>query len=212
VNRVKRSLLEELLRSVQEPDARKALKKKFKVGHAGTLDPLASGLLILCTGPMTKRIDTIQAQEKEYTGTVTLGAVTPTYDLESSPENFKSTEEITTRDILAAAEEFTGKILQYPPAHSAVLIDGKRAYELARKGLEVAVKPREVEIKSLEISNINLPTFDFKVICSKGTYIRSLAHDIGQKLGCGGYLSALRRTRIGNYRVEDAASPTAIHL
>lgn len=210
VNRVKRTILQELLQGVADPAQRKILKKKLKVGHAGTLDPLATGLLILCTGPMTKRIESIQAQEKEYTGTITLGAVTPTYDLESAPEQLRSLEGITPEHILEAAKGFVGKIHQTPPAHSAVLIDGKRAYELARKGLEVAVKPREIEIKSFEINTIELPKVEFKVVCSKGTYIRSLAHDLGQKLGCGGYLSSLRRTRIGNYLVEDAEQPLSV--
>lgn len=212
VNRVKRSLLQSLLKGVEDPAERKSLKKKLKVGHAGTLDPLATGLLILCTGPMTKRIESIQAQEKEYTGTIVLGAVTPTYDLESEPESFRSLEGITREVIETFAQGFVGKILQTPPAHSAVLIDGRRAYELARKGLEVAVKPREIEIRTFEITRVELPNVDFKVVCSKGTYIRSLANDLGQKLGCGGYLSSLRRTRIGNYRVEEATDPGAVAL
>ncbi len=209
VHRIKRVLLQDVLKNIEDPVQRKTLKRKLKVGHAGTLDPLATGLLIMCTGPMTKKIMDIQSQEKEYTGTITLGAVTPTYDLESAPEQFKAIDSISEEQLLAAAKKFVGVIQQIPPAHSAVKVGGQRAYELARKGQDVAVKSREVEIKSLIFSSIRFPEIDFVVTCSKGTYIRSLAHDLGQELGCGGYLSALRRTRIGNFRVEDAVGPIA---
>lgn len=175
-----------------------------KVGHAGTLDPLASGLLIVCTGKFTKRINEYMAQEKEYTGTFTLGAVTPTYDLESEPENFKPLEGIDESVIRKATAAFTGEIFQVPPAHSAIKVDGKRVYELARQGKEVKLEPRKITIKSFEITAINLPLVYFRVVCSTGTYIRSLAHDFGAALGSGAYLSSLCRTRIGNFRVTEA--------
>ncbi|WP_299990680.1 tRNA pseudouridine(55) synthase TruB [uncultured Pontibacter sp.] len=175
-----------------------------KIGHAGTLDPLASGLLILCTGKFTKRIDEIQAQEKEYTGTITLGQTTPSYDLETPVSESKDISHLTPEDIQAAANSFVGTIEQIPPIYSAVMIDGKRAYDLARKGKEAEMKPRTVTIKAFDITNIEGAIISFKVICSKGTYIRSLAHDLGQKLGVGAHLSALVRTRIGEYKLEDA--------
>lgn len=177
-----------------------------KVGHAGTLDPLATGLLIICTGKLTKKINEYMAREKEYTGTITLGATTPTYDLESEPGDFKSLEGLTKDMILAATGKFTGDILQVPPAHSAIKVDGKRVYELARQGKEVKLEPRPVKISVFEITRLELPEVDFRVVCSTGTYIRSLANDFGAALGCGGYLSSLRRTRIGEFRVEDAMS------
>jgi tRNA pseudouridine55 synthase len=175
-----------------------------KVGHAGTLDPLATGLLIICTGKFTKRINTYMAQEKEYTGSFTLGAVTPTYDLESEPIEIKPYAQLKPEEIHAATSAFTGPILQIPPAHSAIKVDGKRVYELARAGKEVKLEPRPVTIYKFEITAIELPRVDFKVVCSTGTYIRSLAQDFGQALGCGAYLSALRRTRIGEFSVDDA--------
>ncbi|HMP93456.1 MAG TPA: tRNA pseudouridine(55) synthase TruB [Phnomibacter sp.] len=178
-----------------------------KIGHAGTLDPLATGLLIICTGKFTKRIQEYMGMEKEYTGTITLGATTPTYDLESEPEQFKPWEHITPADLEKAAAHFTGPIEQIPPAHSAIKQGGKRVYELARAGKEVVLKPRPVTISQFEITNINLPAVDFRVVCSTGTYIRSLAHDVGQWLGCGGYLSALCRTRIGPFLLDDALTP-----
>ncbi len=177
-----------------------------KVGHAGTLDPLATGLLILCTGRFTKKINEYMAQEKEYTGDLTLGAVTPTYDLESKPENFKDTGFITRDKILDAAKQFVGEIMQVPPAHSAIKIDGKRVYELARQGKEVKIEPRKISIKEFEIINIKMPVISFRVVCSTGTYIRSLANDFGAALGCGAYLSSLCRTRIGDSKLEDAGS------
>jgi tRNA pseudouridine55 synthase len=177
-----------------------------KIGHAGTLDPLASGLLILCTGKFTKRIDEIQAQEKEYTGTITLGQTTPSYDLETPVSESKDISHLTPEDIQAAANTFVGTIEQIPPIYSAVMIDGKRAYDLARKGKEAEMKPRTVTIKAFDITNIEGAVVSFKVICSKGTYIRSLAHDLGQKLDVGAHLSALVRTRIGEYKLEDALS------
>jgi tRNA pseudouridine55 synthase len=152
---------------------------KLKVGHAGTLDPLATGLLIICTGKMTKQIDTFQAEEKEYTGTMILGATTPTYDLESEPENHFETSHLTEEQIKAACTQFTGDIQQYPPAHSAIKIDGERLYEKARRGEEVELRLRNVSITEFEITRIELPEVDFRVVCSKGTYIRSLVNDFG---------------------------------
>jgi len=181
-----------------------------KVGHAGTLDPLATGLLIVCTGKFTKKINEYMAKEKEYTGSFTLGATTPTYDLESEPGNFKPLDDIDAEKINAATAGFTGEIMQVPPAHSAIKIDGKRVYELARKGIEVKIDPRKVTIHVFEITSIELPVVQFRVVCSTGTYIRSLANDFGAALGCGGYLSSLCRTRIGEFRVENAITPAEL--
>jgi len=177
-----------------------------KVGHAGTLDPLATGLLIVCTGRFTKKINEYMAQEKEYTGAITLGATTPTYDLESKPGNFKDISSITNDDILNATRQFIGEIMQVPPAHSAIKIDGKRVYELARQGKEVKIEPRRIVIKEFDITQIEMPVVFFRVVCSTGTYIRSLANDFGAALGCGGYLSNLCRTRIGDSKLQDAKS------
>src|SRR5688572_8824463 len=175
-----------------------------KVGHAGTLDPLATGLLIICTGKFTKKINEYMAQEKEYTGTFTLGATTSTYDLESDPENFKDIDLITEEKILGTTEQFIGEKMQVPPAHSAIKIDGKRVYELARQGKVVKIEPRKIIIKEFEIINVEMPVVSFRVVCGTGTYIRSLAQDFGAALGCGAYLSSLCRTRIGNSKLEDA--------
>jgi tRNA pseudouridine55 synthase len=177
---------------------------KLKVGHAGTLDPLATGLLIICTGKMTKQIDTFQAEEKEYTGTMVLGATTPTYDLESEPEVKFETIDLTDEQIRAACAQFTGDIQQYPPAHSAIKIDGERLYEKARRGEDVELRLRNVTITEFEITRIELPEVDFRVVCSKGTYIRSLVNDFGAALNYGAYMSRLRRTRSGNYNLVDA--------
>lgn len=177
-----------------------------KVGHAGTLDPLATGLLIVCTGKFTKRINEFMAREKEYTGSFTLGATTTTYDLESVPQNLKSIENITEEQIIKTTELFTGDILQVPPAHSAIKVDGKRVYELARQGKEVKLEPRKVAIKEFEITRIALPEVYFRVVCTTGTYIRSLANDFGEALGCGAHLSSLCRTRIGEFLNSDAMS------
>ncbi|HVT84911.1 MAG TPA: tRNA pseudouridine(55) synthase TruB [Chitinophagaceae bacterium] len=176
------------------------------MGHAGTLDPLATGLLIICTGKFTKKINEYMAQEKEYSGTFTLGATTPTYDLESEPEHFRSTENISEEEIIATTRKFIGEILQTPPAHSAIKVDGKRVYELARKGEEVKLEPRKIFIKEFIIEKIEMPVIYFRVVCSTGTYIRSLANDFGAALGCGAYLSSLCRTRIGAFKLEDAMS------
>ncbi len=177
---------------------------KLKVGHAGTLDPLATGLLIICTGKMTRQIDTFQAEEKEYTGTFTLGATTPTYDLESEPEQKFPTDKITEQQIMEACKQFIGEIQQFPPAHSAIKVDGERLYEKARRGEEVELKARTLTISEFEITRIELPEVDFRVVCSKGTYIRSLANDFGIALNNGAYLSRLRRTRSGNFNIDES--------
>ena len=175
-----------------------------KIGHAGTLDPLATGLLIVCTGKFTKKINEFMSQEKEYTGTITLGAVTPTYDLESLPEQHKDFSFVTTALLQKATLPFIGDIEQIPPAYSAIKKDGVALYELARRGVEVKTEPRKININKFEITNIALPVIEFKVICSTGTYIRSLANDFGAALGCGAYLSSLRRTRIGEFTADKA--------
>lgn len=180
--------------------------KKIKVGHAGTLDPLASGLLILCAGKFTKKIDTYQAQEKEYTGTITLGATTPSYDLETEIDQTFDISGITSEKIKKTTLQFVGEIQQRPPIFSALKKEGKRLYEFARAGEEVEIPKRTIHISAFEITNIDLPNVDFRVACSKGTYIRSLAYDFGKALNNGGHLSALRRTKIGDYSVEDAIS------
>ncbi len=182
----------------------RSLIKIKKVGHAGTLDPLATGLLIVCTGKFTKRINEYMAQEKEYTGSITLGATTPTFDLESQPENIKDVSAITEAQIKEVVKSFTGEILQVPPMHSAIKKDGKRIYELARKGETIELEPRKLFIKEYEITAVEMPVVYFRIVCSTGTYIRSLANDLGATLGCGGYLSKLCRTAIGNLRLENA--------
>ncbi len=184
----------------------KGISRANKVGHAGTLDPLATGLLILCTGKMTKKIDEYQAREKEYTGTFTLGVTTPCYDREQPEDGTFPVDHITSDAIYAAAKIFTGPIQQTPPPHSAIKVGGKKAYELARKGKEVVLKQREVTISVFEITNIKMPVVSFRVVCSKGTYIRSLAHDFGKHLQSGACLESLCRTRIGSFRLEDALS------
>jgi len=178
-----------------------------KVGHAGTLDPLATGLLIICTGRFTKKINEYMGMEKEYTGSFTLGATTPTYDLESEPVDCKPTDQLSATDITEMTKRFTGEILQTPPMHSAIKKDGKPVYLLARKGKEIILEPRKVTIATFEITRIELPVVTFKVVCSTGTYIRSLANDFGQALNTGAYLSSLRRTRIGNFLASEAATP-----
>ena len=179
------------------------LIKIKKIGHAGTLDPLATGLLILCTGKYTKKINEYMAQEKEYTGTIVLGATTPTYDLESIPENFKDCSNITAEQVAEAAITFTGEIMQVPPVYSAIKKDGKRAYEFARKGQDIELAPRRITVSEFS-TTLQYPEVHFKIVCSTGTYIRSLANDLGKKLECGGYLSELCRTRIGTFTLEDA--------
>jgi tRNA pseudouridine55 synthase len=177
---------------------------KLKVGHAGTLDPLATGLLIICTGKMTKQIDSFQAEEKEYTGTMILGATTPSYDMETEVDEKFDTSNLYDEQIRNACKQFMGDIQQYPPAHSAVKIDGERLYEKARRGEEVELRLRNVTISEFEITRIELPEVDFRVVCSKGTYIRSLVNDFGKALNNGAYLSNLVRTRSGNFKLNDA--------
>ncbi len=180
--------------------------KKLKVGHAGTLDPLASGLLVICTGKFTKRIQEFQGQIKEYTGTITLGATTPSYDLETEIDQTFPIDHISDTDIKKATSQFIGEIEQYPPVFSALKKDGKRLYEYAREGTDVEIKPRKINIDEFEITRIALPEVDFRVVCGKGTYIRSLAHDFGKTLNSGAHLTVLRRTRIGSFLVDDAIS------
>ena len=181
--------------------------KKIKVGHAGTLDPLATGLLVICTGKMTKQINTFQAQIKEYTGTIVLGSSTPSYDLETEIDNTFPTFHITDDLIRETTKRFIGDIEQFPPIFSAIKNDGKRLYEFARAGESVEIKSRNITISAFEITRISLPEVDFRVVCSKGTYIRSLAHDFGKALLSGAHLSALHRTKIGDFNVNDAVSP-----
>jgi tRNA pseudouridine55 synthase len=177
---------------------------KLKVGHAGTLDPLATGLLIICTGKMTKQIDTFQAEEKEYTGTMVLGATTPSYDMETETDKSFDISQLTEEMLRNNCGQFIGDIQQYPPAHSAIKVDGERLYEKARRGEDVELKLRNVTIMEFELTRIELPEVDFRVVCSKGTYIRSLVNDFGAALNNGAYLSELRRTRSGNFKIEDA--------
>ena len=176
--------------------------KKIKVGHAGTLDPLATGLLIICTGKMTKRIDEFSGLNKTYVGKMTIGSTTPSYDLETKPNVYYPTEHINKNLIIETAKKFVGKIDQKPPVFSAVKKDGVRLYKLARKGVKVEVEKREIIIHDFLISSINFPEVEFSLTCSKGTYIRSLAHDFGKELGSGAHLSELRRTSIGDYSVD----------
>jgi tRNA pseudouridine55 synthase len=185
------------------------LPKKFKIGHAGTLDPLATGLLIICSGKFTKRITEIQAQTKEYTGTIVLGATTPSYDLETEVTATFPITHLSEALILETTKQFIGEIDQKPPVFSAIKKDGKRLYESARAGIEVEIQARKTTIHEFEITRIQLPEVDFRVTCSKGTYIRSLAYDFGLALQSGGHLSALRRTKIGDYEVVNAISPDA---
>jgi len=180
--------------------------RKIKVGHAGTLDPLATGLLIICTGKFTKRIEEFQSQIKEYIGTFTIGSTTPSYDLETEINEHFTTEHITDKLIRDTTDLFTGEIDQKPPMFSAIKKDGKRLYELARAGETIEIKSRKVTISEFEITKIDLPKIEFKVVCSKGTYIRSLANDFGKALHSGAHLSSLRRTKIGNYSSKDAYS------
>lgn len=180
--------------------------KKIKVGHAGTLDPLASGLLIICTGKETKNIESYQAQIKEYTGTIRLGATTPSYDLETEINQTFPTEHLHEDLLISTTQNLTGEILQKPPIFSAKKIDGERAYEAARRGDEVEMSARKVNIETFDLTNINLPDVDFRIVCSKGTYIRSIAHDFGKELNTGGHLTALRRTKIGDFSVANAHS------
>jgi tRNA pseudouridine55 synthase len=194
--------------------------KKIKVGHAGTLDPLASGLLVICIGKMTKQIDSFQGQEKEYTGTIVLGSTTPSFDLETEIDHTFSVAHISDALIFKTTAQFIGIVNQFPPVFSALKKDGKRLYDYARAGEDVEIKSRKVEISEFEITKIERPSgsnkdsiyLDFRVVCSKGTYIRALANDFGKALNSGGHLSALRRTRIGDFKVADALTPEAFVL
>ncbi len=196
VNKIKHTLIKNL-----------DLPKRFKIGHAGTLDPLATGLLIICTGKFTKKIPQFQGLVKEYIGTITLGATTPSYDLETAVDKHFATEHITESLIHEVSQQFVGDIAQYPPIYSAIKKDGKRLYEHARKGEEIEIKSRQINIETFEITRINLPEVDFRVVCSKGTYIRSLAYDFGKALHSGAHLTALRRTKIGDFSVDNAVEP-----
>lgn len=178
--------------------------RKLKVGHAGTLDPLASGLMIICTGMATKRIEEFREMDKEYIATVNLGATTPSYDLETEVDRNYPTDHITLEMVKESLKGFTGEQEQVPPIYSAKFIDGKRAYEYARKGTDKKLEPVKVIFRELELLNVELPAIEVRILCSKGTYIRSFARDLGEKLGSGGYLSALQRTAVGPYRLEDA--------
>lgn len=180
--------------------------KKFKVGHAGTLDPLATGVLIVCTGRATKSIDTLQAGDKEYVATIQLGATTPSFDLETEIDARYPWEHITPDAIQETLPKFVGKIMQVPPVFSAVKIDGKRAYNLARKGKDVELKAKPLEIKEMELIDCQMPVITLRIVCSKGTYIRALARDLGAALGSGAHLTALRRTRVGKIRIENCIS------
>ncbi|MEZ5009998.1 MAG: tRNA pseudouridine(55) synthase TruB [Chitinophagales bacterium] len=184
--------------------ALKLPKKKLKVGHAGTLDPLATGLLIICTGKFTKKINELQGLDKVYDGIIQLGAITPSYDAETEIETTFDTSHISREAILSCAKSFIGQQEQIPPIHSAVKIDGQRAYKLAREGQEVKMKTRSIELYDFKILNVEMPDVSFEVHCSKGTYIRSLAYDFGKRLDNGGYLKALRRTKIGEYSLDNA--------
>jgi len=180
--------------------------KKIKVGHAGTLDPLATGILIICTGNFTKKLIEYQAETKEYTGTITLGGSTPSYDLETEIDQTYPTEHITKESIMNAATTFVGKIDQKPPLYSAIKQDGVRLYRLARKGVQTEIKSREVEISAFEITDISMPNISFRIECSKGTYIRSIANDFGEKLKTGGHLSSLRRTKSGALTIDSSST------
>lgn len=196
VNKIKYTLIKNL-----------DLPKRFKIGHAGTLDPLATGLLIICTGKFTKRLSELQGQIKEYTGTITVGATTPSYDLETEINETFPTTHITAELIEQTKKQFIGTIEQFPPIFSAIKKNGKRLYEHARKGEEIEIQSRKIEISEFEITRIELPEIDFRVVCSKGTYIRSLAYDFGKALKSGAHLTALRRTKIGNFSVDNAVEP-----
>lgn len=188
---------------------KRQFKVRIKVGHAGTLDPEATGLLILCTGKFTKKIDEFQGMEKIYTGTFIIGATTPSYDMETEPDNHLPFEHITEEYIKESAKAFTGVLQQFPPAFSAVKIKGERAYEIARRGEVPDIKAKEITVTEFNITDVRIPKVWFEINCSKGTYIRSLVHDLGQKMSCGAYLETLRRTKIGQYSVEDAIGTEA---
>lgn len=194
----------DLVQKVRNSICRKLKIKKLKVGHAGTLDPKATGVLILCTGKATRRIDTFQAEEKEYIATLKIGATTPTFDLESEEDQEYAISHITEENVRETLEKFTGTIQQVPPVFSAVQVDGKRAYNLARKGVAVELKAKELLISEIELLEFSGSEMKIRIVCSKGTYIRALARDIGKALESGAYLTGLRRTRVGNVRVDEA--------
>lgn len=205
VKKLKKPLLEERKRELSPEDRLEI--KKLKVGHAGTLDPLATGLLVLCSGKLTRQISKIQDADKEYTGTIVIGSQTDSYDLETPLHSFHPIENINPELIYSVAASFCGKQMQIPPIHSAKKIDGQRAYEKARRGEEFELKAKEIEVKTFEITAIKLPEINFRIVCTKGTYLRSLAHDFGRSILVGAHLSALCRTRIGNYLLVDALTP-----
>jgi tRNA pseudouridine55 synthase len=178
-----------------------------KVGHAGTLDPLATGLLVLCTGAMTKKITEIQDSEKEYTGSFTLGGTTASYDMETEVSEEKDISHITKELIHQTTQQFAGEVFQTPPSHSAAKVKGRRAYAMARNGEAVELTPKKITIRKFEITEIKLPKIFFRIVCSKGTYIRSIANDFGKALGCGAYLSSLCRVRIGNFHISNSVAP-----
>lgn len=183
--------------------------KRFKVGHAGTLDPLATGVLLLCTGKATKRIEELQSHTKEYEAEIMLGATTPSYDMEHPVDATYPYEHITEEAVREVLKTFVGDIAQRPPLFSACKVDGKRAYDLARKGSDMELAPKQIRIDSIELLECKLPKINIRVVCGKGTYIRSLARDIGEALGSGAYLTALARTRVGEYKLEDCINPEA---
>lgn len=194
----------DLVQRVRNTLCRKMGVKKLKIGHAGTLDPLATGLMILCTGKATKRIEEFQAEEKEYIATLKLGATTPSFDMETEEDSVSDFSFVSEDLIYSALKKFTGEIDQVPPVFSAVKVKGKRAYEFARNGTELKLQPKKIVIREIKLEKFDLPEVVLRVVCSKGTYIRALARDIGEELNCGAYLTGLRRTRIGEFRVENA--------
>ncbi len=194
----------DLVRRVRNTLCKQMGIKKLKVGHAGTLDPLATGLMILCTGKATKKIEQLQIGEKEYIATLKMGATTPSFDMETEEDDTFDTSHVTEKLITEKIELFLGTIDQVPPVFSAVKVDGKRAYEYARKGEEVKMRVKQVHIRTIELLEYNLPYLKLKIVCGKGTYVRSLARDLGEALDCGAYLTELKRTKIGKYSIENA--------
>ena len=194
----------DLVQKIRNTICRKLRIKKLKVGHAGTLDPKATGVMILCTGKATGRIESLQAEEKEYIATLKIGATTPTFDLESEENQKFEISHITEELLKDSLKKFIGTIQQVPPVFSAIQVDGKRAYDLARKGVQVELKPKELVIKEIELLQYIDTEVKLRIVCSKGTYIRALARDIGESLGSGAYLTGLRRTRVGSVKVEEA--------
>jgi len=196
----------DLVSRVRNILCRKVGIKKLKVGHAGTLDPLATGLMILCTGKATKQIESLQLQEKEYIATIKLGATTPSFDMETDEDSQNDCSYVTEEQFKTVLKKFEGEIEQVPPVFSAVKVKGKRAFNYARNGESLKLQPKKIVITVIELVSFQLPTVVIKVVCSKGTYIRSLARDIGEELKCGAYLTALQRTRIGDFKIENAMS------